>query len=314
VPELPEVETVRRALARAAVGRRVASACALRPSVVKGVCTPKALLRGSTIAGVERLGKRLAITTVEGRALDVHLGMSGQVLIERDEARLRAMTHVHVLWSLDAAPVGGEGVWVAFRDPRRFGGVRTFASLARLRSEAWGALGPDGATIDDAALAAGLSGSHRAIKSALLDQGVLAGVGNIYADEALFEAGVHPLRAAGSLRPHEAAALGAAIRGVLARAIEAGGSSLRDYVAPGGERGWFQVSHAVYGRGGEACVRCGGALRTLRVCGRTTVMCPRCQPKRGRRRGRLGGQDGGLSTIPHHQVWTAGEAAHSSAE
>jgi formamidopyrimidine-DNA glycosylase len=166
---------------------------------------------------------------------------------------------------------------LVFRDARRFGGVWTCGSIEDLRARRWGSLGPDALTIDDTVLAERVRGIRRAIKAVVLDQSVVAGVGNIYADESLFGAGIHPQEIAGDLREAAIARLGAQIRGVLGAAVEAGGSTIRDFAGPDGASGSYQERHAVYGRAGEPCVRCGETLMGITVAQRTTTFCPRCQ-------------------------------------
>jgi formamidopyrimidine-DNA glycosylase len=166
-----------------------------------------------------------------------------------------------------------------FRDPRRFGGVRTYPSFAELHKARWSDLGPD-ATESPRALADRLlefKSSTRAIKAALLDQAVLAGVGNIYADEALFAAGIKPQRRLRRVKPAEAIKLAESLSAILGRAIEAKGSTLRDYRTASGESGGFQNQHQVYGRARLPCFRCETLLRSALVGQRTTVWCPSCQ-------------------------------------
>lgn len=183
--------------------------------------------------------------------------------------------HVHVEWAFD------DGSRLIFRDPRRFGGLWCFASLEELRATRWHALGPDALTITAKQLRGALSSSARVVKAALLDQHALAGVGNIYADEALHRAGLHPLRVCASITDEGWRALGVAIRAVLREAVVSGGSTLRDYRTATGEAGGFQARHRVYGRAGEACRRCRGVIERLTVAQRSTHMCPVCQPLNG---------------------------------
>lgn len=296
MPELPEVETVRRTLLTRIVGMRVTRVEVRRRDVVEGWSAhdPSALLEGLRIAELRRHGKQLAIlgsarepndagalpnggSEALARAIVVQLGMTGQ-LVHRDaretDAWLAAATHVHVVWHL-ANRAGGVGM-VAFRDPRRFGGVSVIEGEGALQAR-WEALGPDGVGLTEEDLFLRTRGSARAIKAALLDQSVVAGVGNIYADESLHRAGIRPGRACRRITRAGFARLAAAVREVLAEAIEARGSTLRDYVDGNGERGAAQLAHRVYGRGGEACVGCGGVLRSGLVAQRTTVWCGVCQ-------------------------------------
>lgn len=274
VPELPEVETVRRGLEHAALGRRVLSATLHRTDVCRTQSGRPAsaadLLAGDRIATLERRGKQLAIIGRSGRVIVVHLGMSGQLIaLGRGEPPRRA-THIHAEWSL------GNGTRVIFRDPRRFGGIWTLTSREAL-AERWEDLGPDALTITGPALHDVAGRSSRAIKSVLLDQRALAGVGNIYADEALFRAGISPRRLARRLSPKDWSRLAAAIRETLRDAVKARGSTLRDYVGARGESGEAQLRHRVYGRGGQPCLTCDKPLRTLTLSQRTTVYCRTCQ-------------------------------------
>ncbi|TVS07794.1 MAG: bifunctional DNA-formamidopyrimidine glycosylase/DNA-(apurinic or apyrimidinic site) lyase [Phycisphaerales bacterium] len=296
MPELPEVERIRQSLSPGVLGKRVVGATLHRRDVLvvpgdpaggfsrqrSGASKPRRyearrLLVGTTVVDVKRLGKELAIVGetggegVAGRSvLLVRLGMTGQLVLLGSGARASKRDHIHATLRLEG---GGR---LLFRDPRRFGGLRAFENLESL-SEHWSGLGPDALGVTGPVLRERLGGSARAIKAALLDQRVIAGVGNIYADEALFESGIAPGRAAGSLSEGEASALASAIRAILARAIEAGGSSIRDYLDAGGVAGTAQRLHRVYGRGGLACERCGGELAQILLAQRTTVFCPACQ-------------------------------------
>lgn len=300
MPELPEVECVRRSLEQGLVGRAITGVRVLRRDVITAPGDPpggfsrsrgakwtvppepaklddRDLLVGARVERVERRGKQLALWGADvkagahgQRAVLVHLGMTGQLVLSPKPDH----PHTHVVWTLggQAARAGT----LVFRDARRFGGVR-LAPDARAVDAIWSLLGPDALTIDHAQLAERLAGSSRAIKATLLDQGVLAGVGNIYADEALWQAQIAPTRAAGRLADSEVGRLASAVRDVLARAIEAGGSTLRDYVDGDGNPGSYQARHSVYGRGGLACLRCGKKLASETIAQRTTVWCRGCQ-------------------------------------
>lgn len=240
---------------------------------------PAQALDGACIAALHRLGKQLAIEAQDGRVLLLQLGMSGQVRIDRDAPA----THRHLEWEVRCA--GRARMPLVFRDPRRFGGVSWWPSVEALRADAWSGLGPDALAIDGGTLAGRLRGV-RAVKAALLDQAVLAGVGNIYADEALFLAGIHPRRRARSIGRGEAMALASALRTVLRRAVRANGSTLRDHVGVGGAPGAAQHAHRAYGRAGQPCTACGRPMASGQVGGRTTVWCDRCQPGSRRTAGR----------------------------
>lgn len=234
--------------------------------------TPAQALDGARIAALHRHGKQLAIEADDGRVLVVQLGMSGQVRTDRSAPA----SHRHLEW--EARPSRGRPFMLCFRDPRRFGGVSWWPSMDALRREGWGDLGPDALAIKGAELEGRLAGI-RAIKAVLLDQAVLAGVGNIYADEALFAAGIHPKRRACSIRPDECMRLARALRDVLARAVRGNGSTLRDHVGVGGDPGAAQHAHRAYGRAGQPCTRCADPMASGQVGGRTTVWCVRCQPR-----------------------------------
>lgn len=231
------------------------------------------LLIDATIAELRRHGKQLAIVGVDQSArlsaLVVQLGMTGNLLAGSSSSVVRP-AHTHARWVLerDAA--------LDFTDPRRFGGLRVFRSLNELE-EHWSQLGPDALQISGEHLASVLCTSARCVKAALLDQTVLAGVGNIYADESLFLAGIRPQTRCRRITSEQWATLAQNIRSVLSEAVNAGGSTLRDYADANGTSGRYQGQHRVYGRQGESCVRCGSGLRSRVLAQRMTVWCPVCQ-------------------------------------
>lgn len=272
MPELPEVESLRRSLEPLVLGRRVARVQIRRADVITGDATPQGLLEGARLTATRRHGKQLGLIAETGiggaaRALVIHLGMSGQVLHEPAEID----PHTHAVWHLD------DGSQIRFRDPRRFGGLWTVADAATLDATLWRELGPDALRIDAADLVERAKGSRRAVKAVLLDQAVVAGIGNIYADESLFLAGIRPRRSACRVTRNEWAALAGTIRQVLTEAVGRGGSSLRDYVDARGHTGSAQAGHRVYGRADEPCVRCQTPLIQCSVAQRTTVFCRVCQ-------------------------------------
>ena len=273
MPELPEVESVRRSLLPYLLGRSVVQSILHRADIVEGDTSPAALLQGHLITALQRRGKLLSFHT-SGRVLAIHLGMSGQLLVLAEGAAPKNATHLHAEWRLDS------GERLIFRDPRRFGGISTHATEADFQSQRLQALGPDALTIDTTHLAQSLRKAKRPIKAALLDQGVLAGVGNIYADESLFLAAINPARPCTRLNDQDFTRLASAIRDVLTRAIASGGSTLRDYVNASGDQGSYTLEHSVYGRTGQTCLRCATPLKTRLIAQRTTVWCPTCQPTR----------------------------------
>lgn len=288
VPELPEVEHLRRTLLPRLLGRTVAKATLHRRDVAVGPgdppggfsrqrvavrptrLSPAQMLGDARVDRIDRRGKLLVVIAHDHRALGVHLGMTGQLLWAPAGGRL-PIDHVHATWRLD------DGSRLIFRDPRRFGGLWLAASRDELPP--WQGLGLDALTLDPEVYPEMLGRARRPIKAALLDQGLLAGVGNIYADEALHEAGIHPRELAREISADRLVRLGKAVRRLLALAVEAGGSTLRDYRGADGQSGAFQLQHRVYGRGGLPCLSCGHELAVALVGQRTTVWCPRCQPQ-----------------------------------
>lgn len=286
---MPEVETVRRTLARHLPGRRVVAVTVHRRDVVRGETTT---LRGQRIERIERWGKQLAlvgeslrnnpdshpgrgggVNSGGGGCVCVHLGMSGSLCLGRSGVGGggKADSHVHVTWEFE------DGMVLAFRDPRRFGGVWAFESERALLETRWRRLGPDGLLITPGQLYAGLSRTRRVLKAALLDQHLVAGLGNIYVDELLHAVKLHPRKLACGISKPDSVRLVRAMRRLLGRAIEAGGTTLRDYVDAEGRPGLFRGHHRVYGRGGEPCPRCRAVLETMVIAGRTTTACGRCQ-------------------------------------
>jgi len=277
MPELPEVEHLRRSLDPALVGARLLRVAVRRRSVVSrsGAELERALLAGARIRSTTRHGKQMALVADDGRALVVQLGMTGSVTIESGPPpKGMEGRHRHVVWELEGARR------MAFRDPRRFGGLTAYESEASLRA-AWSSLGPDALLTLPKELGRHLvevfAGRQRPVKAALLDQAVLAGLGNIYADEALFAARIHPLRPVASLTRSDCSAVAKEAHRILTVAADRGGSTLRDYRDAFGRPGDAVQIHRVYGRGGEPCVRCEAKIESIRLQGRTTAFCPRCQ-------------------------------------
>lgn len=280
MPELPEVETVRRGLAAALPGSEVSELIRGPFDVARSRdprVTPR-LLVGDRITRILRHGKQLALVASTGETLCIHLGMSGSLRLVDVSDPIEP--HTHLRWRITpAAPETRIHRELRFRDPRRFGGVWQYDSPADLEQQRWSRLGPDAMRIGPAALAHRLAGRTLALKAALLDQHTLAGLGNIYVDELLYACRLHPLRPAGSLRRGEVESLVRRMRSLLKRAIDAGGSTLRDYVGADGEAGGFQLSHRAYGREGDRCRRrgCRESIHRTVVAARSTFTCPACQ-------------------------------------
>ncbi len=290
MPELPEVEVTRRQLAPAVLGRAIARVHTTAPSYFF-ITPPEELSRvlvGRTPTALTRHGKYLLAEFPDGARLLLHLGMTGQLfmagasslrllsstsrasLVPESQRSFRPDQHTHLRLAFED---GGPELY--FRDVRKFGKVLFLppgATDKRLEK-----LGPDALAADAAHLYTQSRGRRVAAKSFLLDQAVLAGVGNIYADEALFLAGVRPTRPAGRLGRRTCAALIAALQKVMRRSIETGGSSISDYVAPDGSDGGYQDERQVYARAGEPCRRCPGTIERRVIGGRGSHYCPRCQ-------------------------------------
>lgn len=287
MPELPEVETVRRALVPWLQGARILAAHTHRPDL-RFPFPPDfaARLRGQRVEAVGRRGKYLLIGLDGGETWLAHLGMTGRFTvgaampgqfvrdIDRD-------AHCHMELAVEGGPAGP--AQIGFIDPRRFGfmdliptaGLREASHLAQMGPEPLAEdIGPEALA---EVLAAGFAGRRSAVKVALLDQAVVAGIGNIYASEALHRARVSPRRMAGTLGPRRLARLAEAVQSVLADAIHAGGSTLRDFAGPDGGGGYFQHRFAVYDRAGDPCARCAGTIAKLVQGGRATYYCGGCQ-------------------------------------
>ncbi|HRJ49828.1 MAG: bifunctional DNA-formamidopyrimidine glycosylase/DNA-(apurinic or apyrimidinic site) lyase [Phycisphaeraceae bacterium] len=277
MPELPEAETIRRALARSILGMRVVRAVVRRPDIVtltepeRRVRLPVALLEGETIESILRHGKQLAVVSRNGRAVGIRLGMTGSLIV-RDRPTLLDR-HDHVVWTLQDRD---QSTRVIFRDPRRFGGLTCFPSRSDL-NDAWRALGPDAHTISTGQLHRILSGRRLPIKAALLNQRVIAGVGNIYADESLHLSGLNPGIMTNDLQREHVVRLARAIRMVLSSAIRHHGSTIGSFSDPAGVKGNYQDRHRVYGRAGLPCHLCGKPLVQGVIAQRTTVYCGKCQ-------------------------------------
>lgn len=278
MPELPEVETVRRGLVPRLVGKRIVRLRQRRKDLrVPMPAKFASKVEGRTVRAIDRRAKYLLIRLDDGRTLIAHLGMSGRMTLH-DAASAAACPfdrHDHVVFDVE------DGWQVRFNDARRFGLMLLVADEALPKHKFFKGLGPEplDEAFDGPALAERLAGRRTPIKAALLDQKILVGVGNIYACEALFLAGISPRRSAHTIQGERATKLVEAIKHVLRRSIDDGGSTLRDHVQPGGELGYFQTRFNVYDRAGIACPTrgCGNTVRRLVQAGRSTFYCTRCQ-------------------------------------
>lgn len=270
MPELPEVETIANGVNERVRGTRITRVWTSgKPQTFK---SPESeiveTLTGKWIEGVRRVGKSILVELAEGpkhrrseAQFLVHLGMTGRLLVSSPDVPLPP--HTHAILSL------ADGRELRFADPRRFG------RLSIVHGHEGPGVEPTTVTAEEFSKL--FKGRKLAIKAALLNQSILHGVGNIYADESLFRAGIRPRKQAGKLTRAELDRLHKALQQVLARAIKLGGSSVSDYVDAEGQSGYFQIEHKVYGRAGEPCSICGTELKKIVVGGRTTVYCPSCQ-------------------------------------
>ncbi len=269
MPELPEVETTRRGIEPHLLGQRVVAATLRRPDLRWPIPSAiSTILVGQRIDSIERRAKYLLLHTGAGSAL-LHLGMSGSLRVLPIDAPVRTHDHVDLVF--------GSGCLLRFHDPRRFGCLlwqgpgETHSLLRQLGPE------PLGDQFNGDYLFALSRGRSAAVKSFLMDQSIVVGVGNIYVAEALFEAGVRPARRVGRVTRAEFHAIAAAIRRILSHAIERGGTTLRDFLRPDGEPGYFEQELFVYGREGEHCRCCNAPIKASRMQQRASFYCARCQ-------------------------------------
>lgn len=282
MPELPEVETVVRGLQAVLPGRRIDAVRFNKTDFVDAPETIAEHLPGKRVVAVRRHGKFIVFELANGgdhsAALLIHLGMTGQLITAPAAAPIAP--HTHVFFSLD------DGRELRYTDIRRFGRMRFLPE--GVSGSLLGKLGQDALEVRESEFAARLRGRHARIKALLLDQRVLRGMGNIYTDESLWRARIHPARVGAALKKDELRRLYAAVQKVLKEAIRLKGSSVSDYVDAEGRRGTFQLRHRVYLREGEKCFRCGTLIRRTTVAGRSSYFCPRCQraPKAARSKSR----------------------------
>lgn len=287
MPELPEVETVRRGLEPYLVGARILSVVARRPDLRYPLPADFARrLEGARIAALGRRGKYLVASLSTDETLIMHLGMSGRFTVAGGDAKTRPgdfhfasatdPAHDHVVFAVAGAAGPAS---VVYNDPRRFGFMDLVDTRGLERSRHFSGMGPEplGEDFTPATLKAALSGRRTPLKAALLDQTIVSGLGNIYVCEALWRSELSPRRKAGRLSIGSAERLHAAIRAVLLEAIAAGGSSLRDFAGAEGSLGYFQHRFSVYDREGGPCLRCGATVRRFAQSGRSTFACTRCQ-------------------------------------
>lgn len=273
MPELPEVETVRRGLASHMEGRRITSIEVRNAKLREPVpATLADTIAERTVREVARRAKYLLIHMSGGKTLIVHLGMSGSMVVHKQPPRT-LQKHDHVIFRLS------DGSVIVFRDPRRFGLVLCCDTAKLEQHKLFSHLGPE--PLDNQwnanLLYDALQARKAPVKSAIMDQQVVVGVGNIYACEALFASGIHPARISAAVTQAEAKKLTANIRKVLKAATRSGGSTLRDYVRSSGDSGYFQHQFQVYGKNKEPCPNCNTPIAVMRQSGRSSFFCPACQ-------------------------------------
>jgi formamidopyrimidine-DNA glycosylase len=269
MPELPEVETIKNELIPYVIGRSINGVTLFWERILHKVTTAEFYSRilGQEIAGVSRRGKYLIFSLSGGDSLIIHLKMSGSLLIGKDTPTKYTRAIIHL----------DDGTSIFFRDPRKFGKMQ----LIKDKGDILGKLGPEPLESDFTPhlLAQRLSKRKAPIKAVLIDQGFVAGIGNMYADEALFAAGIHPLRLANSLSWEEIQCLHHAIQNVLKAAIGDKGASVSTYFRPGGEIGTAHFQFRVAHRGGKPCPVCGTAIKRIPIRHRGSYFCPKCQPE-----------------------------------
>jgi formamidopyrimidine-DNA glycosylase len=279
MPELPEVETVARGLQKSVAGRRIVSVRLGKTDFIDDPAALELHLPGRQIAAVERYGKFMLLRlSARANGLDngdgepasllVHLGMTGQ--LAPYAAAQPSAKHTHVWFGLD------DGRELRYTDPRRFG--RMAYLTGAVLAEQLTAFGADPLLVSAEEFASRIRSRNAQIKALLLNQSVLRGVGNIYADESLWRAKIHPMRRGAELSKKQAQVLRRVLQDVLRKAIVARGSSISDFLDAEGQPGEYQRHHRAYGREGKRCYRCGATIRRVIVAGRSSYFCPRCQP------------------------------------
>lgn len=274
MPELPEVETIVAGLRPKLTGLVIQDIQVFLPSLLRKDGTFRLhRIRGKRVEAVRRRGKMILVECQDRLYLIFHLKMTGRLLWTPRQTPRDEHTHLVVYFR-------GRTHELRFRDVRKFGYMRCLEASDPLECRELRSLGPEPLDLDLESFVHLFQGRKGRLKSLLLNQTFLAGIGNIYADEMLFEAGLHPLTPAVSLTRKQKEKLWTAMRHVLRRAIAAGGSSIRDFQDADGAEGLFQQEHRVYGRASLPCLRCGAKIGRLKIGGRTSSFCPRCQPKR----------------------------------
>jgi formamidopyrimidine-DNA glycosylase len=280
MPELPEVETIARGLRKTIVGKKVKVVQAIFPGIVKqNFDTFKKAILQKVIKGVRRRGKYLLLDLAGGKTIMVHLGMTGNFLFVNKASKPHpssknpASKHDHLIFRFCDS-----NAYLCYNDQRKFGKIKVFNTKEENNIPELKKLGPEALDITASEFVEIFRGRKGRIKSALLNQQIIAGLGNIYTDESLFEAKINPAQKIDSLNENKVRELHRAIKKILHKAIKAGGSSIDNYLNIDGRMGEFQLQHKVYGREGERCKRCGTKIKRIKINQRSSYFCPRCQP------------------------------------
>jgi formamidopyrimidine-DNA glycosylase len=269
MPELPEVQTIVTTLRPQVLGEQIIRVRVLRADIISPPGLPLRFhLEGKSISDLTRRGKKIIVSLAGGERFYIHLGMTGRLTMETPQSPMQPHTHLVLELAADRQ--------IRFTDPRRFGGIWWLGT----NGDSDDNLGPEPLEMTSSVLADRLARTRRAVKTALLDQSLVAGLGNIYVDESLFAAGIHPLIAASKLDSAQIRRLNRAIKTVLTRALKHKGSTLRDYRNSDGTSGEFQKVHRVYDREGKPCVKCRDKIIRIVIGGRSTHFCATCQPAR----------------------------------
>jgi formamidopyrimidine-DNA glycosylase len=279
MPELPEVETIAKGLRQTIIGKKLTSVRAIFPEIVKqNFDTFKKAILQKVIRGVRRRGKYLLIDLAGGKTILAHLGMTGNFLfVNKASKPLPSSTnpankHDHLIFRFC-----GSNAQLCYNDQRKFGKIKVFNTKEENNVPELKKLGSEALEIPSSQFVNIFKRRKGKIKSALLNQHIMAGLGNIYADESLFEAKINPVQKVDRLSENRLKQLHKAIKRILHKAIKAGGSSIDNYLNVNGKMGEFQIQHKVYGREGERCKRCGAKIKRIKINQRSSYFCPRCQ-------------------------------------
>ena len=280
MPELPEVETIARGLSKVLVGRRIKRVRTVFPGIVKQNCSLfRREINQRTIRAVRRKGKYLLIDLSGGKTILIHLGMTGSFLFASRNPKgskgSRLDKHDHVIFTL----CGSDAI-LRYNDQRKFGKMKVYDTKNEAKLPELKKLGPEPLDISPSEFVELFRGRKGMIKPALLNQQIVSGLGNIYADESLYLARIHPAQKANLISERRLRNLHQAVRKILLKAIKAGGSSIDNYVKVDGKLGNFQLQHKAYGREGEPCRKCGAKIKRIKISQRSSYFCPRCQPIR----------------------------------